>query len=118
MTGFPTWALPESSVLRKLYRQWKAHKGVYVAPRPFEQWIPSHVGTAMSAIERRALTRNRETETTKDVAKFIESIQCFWLSHAVVGNDIPPQAIQAHASVLTRLHFEHGLEFAVQYERY
>jgi hypothetical protein len=118
MDGFPTWSLPDNSTLRKVYRQSKGHKGAYVASKPFEQWVPAHVGKALPVAERRALLKHREKECTRDPTIVLESIQCFWLAHSLVGHDIPPQAAQAHNAVLSRLHSEYDLEFVVQYERH
>ena len=118
LEGFPVWGLPETAVLRKLYRQTKAHKGTYVASRPFDQWVPGHVGRAMPGKERRAAIQRHERECTKDMSKVSESVQCFWLAHAVVQKSIPPCAVQAHMAVLARLHSEYDLDFVVQYERY
>ena len=116
--GFPAWALPERSVLRKLNRQSKGHKRAYVASKPFDEWVPSHVGKGLPTQERHAMLKRWPKECAKDATKVHESIQCFWLSHAVVGNDIPPEAVQAHLAVLSRMQYEYDLEFVVQYERY
>ena len=96
----------------------KRHKGQYVASKPFGHWVPSHVGSGLPTSERKALLRHREKECAKETSKATESIQCFWLAHAVVDKSIPPQAVQAHLAVFARLQSEFGLGFAVQYERY
>ena len=118
MDSFPTWSPPENSILKKLHRQSKRHGGTYVASKPFEQWVPAHVGKTLPADERRTLLRQRDKECKKNATKVFESIQCFWMAHAVVSRDIPPQAVQAHVAVLSRLHSEYDLEFVVEYERY
>ena len=118
LTGYPVWALPEPSTLRKLYKQSKRHKGQYVASKPFENWVPSHVGSALPARERKAALQRRERDCTKDSSKAMESIQCFWLAHSVVDRGVPPQAVQAHLAVLARLQADNDLEYVIQYERY
>ena len=118
MDGFPTWSLPESSILRKLHRQSKKHSGAYVASKPFEQWAPANVGKTLPATENRALLRQREKEFAKNPTKVFESIQCFWMAHAIAGRDIMPHSVQAHVAVLSRLHSEYDLEYVVEYERY
>ena len=116
--GFPVWGLPETTVIRKLYRQIKGHKATYVASKPFEHWVRAHVGSGMPVKERRAVVQRYERECTREMSKLSESVQCFWLAHAVVQKCIPPSAVQAHLAVLARLRSEYDLEFVVQYERY
>ena len=116
--GFPQWALPERSVLKKLNRQSRRRSSKYIAERSFEEWVPAHVGRGLPEAERKEELKRWRKECTNDVPKALESIQCFWLSHALVSECIPACAVQAHMAVLSRMHSQYDLSYVIQYERY
>ena len=118
MASFPTWVLPEGKALKRLARQMKRRAGRYVAEKPFDEWVPAHVGKLLPSHERKQALKKWERECTKDITKVLEAVQCFWLAHCVTGGGVLPQTVQAHSAVLSKMYSDYDLEYVVQYERH
>ncbi|CAJ1418759.1 unnamed protein product, partial [Effrenium voratum] len=88
----------------------------FIADTALESWVPMWVGHGESPSAREALVKQWRKTENLDVPKFLSLVANFWLAHAAVGVIQFPDVF-AHLLMLIRMSAEHGLAYALRYER-
>ena len=108
--------LPDPKNIVDLHNVFLKHKCPYISSKPLDDMVPVHVVQGLPSQEKKDVLKTRTNETMT-MARLLELVMAFWMSHHVAGM-VSLGAIVQQVMILTKMAQKKNVLTAVWYSRY